>query len=133
MAVGGVVAASATSSEQPDAARGKPNARLGDCPRHPTALPPSAVGDAAQDALAEVPTLYDGINTRGAIVTVAARASSAGVRGRQVQHQCGKRTQARTVVVALAFPRMRPSASLSQGTIFVSLLGGRYRAWEVAH
>jgi hypothetical protein len=37
------------------------------------------------------------------------------------------------VVVDLEFPRMLPSTSLSQGTVFISRVGRRYRVWEVAH
>jgi hypothetical protein len=41
--------------------------------------------------------------------------------------------QRRTVVVDLEFPRLLPSASLSQGTAFVSRQGRSYRVWKVAH
>ena len=37
----------------------------------------------------------------------------------------------RTVVVDLLFPRMLPSASLSQGMALVSLFNTGYRAWAV--
>jgi hypothetical protein len=37
------------------------------------------------------------------------------------------------VVVELLFPRMLPSASLSESTLFVARERGAYRVWEVAH
>jgi hypothetical protein len=48
--------------------------------------------------------------------------------------RCGRRAFDRTVVVNLRFPEPGfGSASLSQGTVFVSLLPARYHVWEVAH
>ena len=38
---------------------------------------------------------------------------------------CGSRVRNRTVVVDLLFPKMLPSASLSQGVVFVSLFPHR--------
>ncbi len=38
----------------------------------------------------------------------------------------------RTVAVDLLFPKMLPSASLSQGHGLLSLSGTGYRVWEVA-
>jgi hypothetical protein len=103
------------------------------CPRRAARLPRDAVARAALAALAEAPRLYRGIDTRGARLVAAALATNAGVRGEQVRRACGTDTQRRSVVVDLVFPRMRPSASLSQGTMFVSLIGGRYRVWDIAH
>jgi hypothetical protein len=107
--------------------------RQATCPRSAARLPADAVARAALAALAEAPRLYRGTDTRGARLVGAALATSAGTRGEQVRRTCGMRTQRRSVVVELLFPRMRPSASLSQGTVFVSLIRGRYRVWEVAH
>jgi hypothetical protein len=46
-----------------------------------------------------------------------------------VRRECGRRVQRQTAVVEHEFPRMLPSASLSDGAVF----GPRYRVWEVAH
>jgi hypothetical protein len=105
----------------------------GKCPRRAARLPPGAVARAALAALAEAPRIYRGIDTRGARLVGSVLATGAGIRGQQVRRTCGTRTERRSIVVELLFPRMRPSASLSQGTVFVSLIRGRYRVWEVAH
>jgi hypothetical protein len=55
------------------------------------------------------------------------------VRGQEVKRQCGPAAFRRTIVVGLLFPKELPSASLSQGTVFVSLLPTGYGVWEVAH
>ena len=39
----------------------------------------------------------------------------------------------RTVVVDLLFPKMLPSASLSEAVVLVSRFRTGYRVWEVAH
>ncbi len=67
------------------------------------------------------------------MVVRSALAPYAGPRGDEVTVQCGTRVSRRTVVVDLLFPKMLPSASLSQGTVFVSLSGTGYRVWQVAH
>jgi hypothetical protein len=41
--------------------------------------------------------------------------------------------RSRTVVVDLLFPKMLPSASLSEGAVFVSLFRTGYQVWDVAH
>jgi hypothetical protein len=106
------------------------------CPQRARALPPNALAGAVRAALRDAPSLYGGpggIDTRDARATRAALARFAGARGRQVRRECGQRVQRRTVVVELQFPRMLPSASLSQGTVFIARVGRRYRVWEVAH
>jgi hypothetical protein len=106
------------------------------CPQGARPLPPDALAGAVRVALREAPSLYGGaggIDTRDMRATRAALARAAGARGSQVRRECGKRVQRRTVVVELEFPRMLPSASLSQGTVFISRVERRYRVWEVAH
>jgi hypothetical protein len=106
------------------------------CPRRAAgalALPMKARRQAARAALAAAPSLYRGLNVRGARVVWARFASKAGRRGAEVAFQCGRAVQARTVVVALQFPRELPSSSLSQGVVFVSRFSRGYRVWEVAH
>ena len=61
----------------------------------------------------------------------AKRASAAGPRGAQVGRQCGAKAKARTVVVELRFPRMAPSASLSEGVVDVARFAGGYHVWAV--
>jgi len=46
---------------------------------------------------------------------------------------CSSRVRNRTVVVDLLFPKMLPSASLSEGMVFVSLFRAGYPVWDVAH
>jgi hypothetical protein len=46
---------------------------------------------------------------------------------------CGATVARRTVVVQLLFPWLLPSASLSQGVVFVGRFHGGYRVWFVAH
>lgn len=54
-------------------------------------------------------------------------------RGKQVSFECGKTIQAKTVVVELRFPKDLPSASLSEGVVFVSRFKSGYQVWGVAH
>jgi adenylyl- and sulfurtransferase ThiI len=104
------------------------------CPATARALPADAVARAADQALVEAAAVYRGTDTRGTFVVDAVRASEElGPRESEVRQQCGGRIARRTVVVDLTFPRMQPSASLSQGTVFISLFPHGYRVWEVAH
>ena len=132
-AAGGVVSALAFAPPATQAARPQPAAAavLGRCPRHPLPLPPEAVARAADQARIQAPFLYRGSGP--AVVVRSALAPHAGARGDEVSAQCGTRVFRRTVVVDLLFPKMLPSASLSQGTVFVSRSGAGYQVWEVAH
>jgi hypothetical protein len=103
------------------------------CPAGIRPLPANGVQGAADQALAQAATLYRGISTRGAEVMAADRSAFAGVRGTEVSHLCGTRVAARTVVVQMLFPRMLPSASLSQAVVFVGRFAHGYRVWYVAH
>jgi hypothetical protein len=103
------------------------------CPLHPQVLPGNAIAGATELALSRASALYPDLDTRGAVATSAARAAYAGVRGAQVVRECGDRVGDRTVVVQMLFPRMLPSASLSQSTVFVDRENGAYRVWEIAH
>jgi hypothetical protein len=102
------------------------------CPENALALPGEAVACAADQARIEAPALYEGIDARGVTVTAAYWATY-GLRGAQVEVECGSSTVRKSVVVELFFPKMLPSASLSQGTVFVSRFPDGYRVWEVAH
>jgi hypothetical protein len=106
------------------------------CPkRAKVALPLSAnaTKKAGQAALAAAPERYRGLDVKGATVAWSKVATAAGPRGGEVAFQCGKKIQARTIVVELRFPKERPSASLSEGVVFVSRFTGGYQVWEVAH
>ena len=103
------------------------------CPAGILPLPADGVQRAADRALAEAAKLYPGVDTRGAEVMAADRSGLAGVRGRQVRTLCGTKVAARTVVVQMLFPRMLPSASLSQSVVFVGRFAHGYKVWYVAH
>jgi hypothetical protein len=106
------------------------------CPkRAKAALPLSAhaTKKAAQAALVAAPRLYKELNVKGATVVWSKIANAAGPRGGEVAFQCGKTIQARTIVVELRFPKELPSASLSEGVVFVSRFKSGYQVWEVAH
>lgn len=133
-AAGGLVSALAFAPPATRAAQPQPAAAaagLGRCPTHPLPLPPEAVARGADQARIQAPVLYRGSGP--AVVVRSALAPYAGPRGDEVNAQCGARVFRRTVVVDLFFPKMLPSASLSQGTVFVSLSGTGYQVWEVAH
>ena len=105
-------------------------ARRPGCPRDALRLPRDAVAKAADAAL------HAGGHPPSTVIEASALATSAaaGTRGSEVLVQCGTATARRTVVVDLFYPSMLPSASLSQGTVFVSYFPSRgYRIWEVAH
>ena len=101
------------------------------CPAGAKGLPAAAVARAADRALVETPQLYPGLGA--AVVTQSALAPYADARGSEVRRQCGQRAFHRTVVVELLFPKELPSASLSQGVVFVSRFATGYRVWEMAH
>jgi hypothetical protein len=124
VAVAVVVAALAGSSR---AATGP------DCPVGALVLPANATASAARAALAGAAHKYPGLNTAGAKVVSAKPATAAGPRGVQVGRECGAKARARTVVVELRFPRMAPSASLSQGVVDVSRFKTGYQVWAVVH
>jgi hypothetical protein len=130
-----VVVSSATvaAASRDGAASGPVAHTAATCPENAHRLPANAVAGATNRALRAAPRLYGGLDIRGRFVTAAARAPFAGVRGTQIRRECGRRVWRRSVVVELQFPRMLPSASLSQGTVFVALVRDRYRVWEVAH
>ena len=103
------------------------------CPAGALALPGDGAARAAKAALAAAASDYPTLNTTGAKVVSAKRASAAGPRGVAVRRECGARGEARTVVVELRFPRMAPSASLSEGVVDVSRFTKGYRVWAVVH
>jgi len=105
----------------------------GRCPTAALGLPADGVIGAARRALAEAARDYRGLRTAGAEVMSADRAGFAGPRGSEVVRQCGLEAGDRTVVVQLLFPRMLPSASLSEAVVAVSRFARGYRVWEILH
>ena len=101
------------------------------CPVGALVLPASGIEQAAKAAARVAATTYPGLNTQGATVISAKRATSAGPRSAEVGRQCGALARARTVIVEMRFPRMLPSASLSEGVVDVSRFEGGYRVWAV--
>jgi hypothetical protein len=105
----------------------------GHCPKKALRLPGAGVARAAVQALTSAAADYQGVDTRGARAEAADRSAFAGPRGGEVRGQCGAGVARRTVVVQMLFPRMLPSASLSEGVVFVARFPRGYRVWEVAH
>jgi hypothetical protein len=127
-----VMAAALVSALAAGTAAGSSTAN-GVCPAGALQLPKDAVARASRTALASAAKEYRGLKTAGAKVTSGRRATAAGPRGEQVGRDCGAKARARTVVVELQFPRMEPSASLSEGVVDVSRFPGGYRVWRVVH
>jgi hypothetical protein len=137
VALGTVLTASAASANTHTQPRHTPAvSTASNCPagaRGILPLQPNGVQRAADRALAEAARLYPDLNTKGAEVMFSARSQFAGARGSEVRHLCGKTVAARTVVVQMLFPRMLPSASLSQADVFAGRFGNGYRVWYIAH
>jgi hypothetical protein len=103
------------------------------CPTGALVLPADGASRAARTAVASARTSFPTLNTSGTRVVWAKRATVAGPRGAQVGLECGAKARARTVVVELRFPRMAPSASLSEGIVDVARFATGYRVWRVVH
>jgi hypothetical protein len=98
--------------------------------RGPLRLGLDAPAPATEAARTAAPNIYGVERVRA---DVAARATHDRERGRQVKTMCGRFLYRRTVVVYMTFPELLPSASLSQGIVFVSRFEDGYRVWFVAH
>jgi hypothetical protein len=111
------------------------NASEGRCPPEQSQpLDSDALDPAGQAALRQAPVLYPATDLRGMRVTRAIRATADDPGpGGYARLKCGRGGQARTVVIYLEFPAMRPSASLSQGRVLVSRFEGAYRTWALLH
>jgi hypothetical protein len=131
LVLGGVVGTGALASSASHARLPGASTALGQCPTHPLSLTAEAVARAADQARIQAPFLYKGMGP--VVVVQSRRAAWAGARGAEVKAQCGVNAFRRTVVVDLLFPKMLPSASLSEGTVFVSRSPTGYRVWERAH
>ncbi|HEV2815510.1 MAG TPA: hypothetical protein VGW10_19790 [Solirubrobacteraceae bacterium] len=128
LAAGSGIAVAGGGSSEPGA-RGNDNPR---CPRDAQRLPPDALAGATHAALAHARERFGAKHAPDIRAVAAALGPNAG-RGGQVRYECGRRIQRRTVVVDLLYAQFLPSASLSQGTLAVSLIDGRYRVWLILH
>lgn len=127
------LAVSSARSGVAHAASPLPGAVQGACPRlKPEALPGDALIGATGAALHQARSLYRDLNLTGMRATEAVLAPFNSARGGYAR-KCGHAVYARTVVVELEFPAMKPSASLSQGVVLVSRFAGRYRVWALLH
>ena len=104
---------------------------LGRCPRGVLPLPAEAVARAADQARIQAPALYKGFGP--AVVELAWLAKFKLNVWAAAPFNCGSLVRNRTVVVDLLFPKMLPSASLSEGVVFVSRFRTGYRVWQAAH
>ena len=104
------------------------------CPTaEPDELPPNALAGATNAALAYFERIED---VEGQYAVSANRS----LEGEFFWHNCSelsperaKLLQRHTVVVSLQWPKMSPSASLSQHTVFVANFEGEYRVWWMFH
>ena len=118
---------------------------LRSCPKaEPEELPPDALAGATEAALAQVPSVFGDVKTtEGAYAVAAYRMKGGsgpfGPRPGIVQDMCRERPQyaerllERSVEVDLIFPKLLPSASLSQHTVFVARFQGDYWVYGVGH
>ena len=115
------------------AGRPLPEAAKGPCPRlHPERLPSDALAGATRAALDEARALYPDLNLTEMRATEAILATKDTNRGGYAA-KCGRATQARTVIVYLEFPRMKPSTSLSEGVVLLSRFSNWFRVWAQLH
>jgi hypothetical protein len=118
---------------------------LRSCPKaEPEELPPDALAGATEAALDQVPSVFGDVKTtEGAYAVAAYRMEGGsgpfGPRPGIVRDMCrerpqyGERLLERSVEVDLIFPKLQPSASLSQHTVFVARFQGYYRVYGVGH
>lgn len=140
--VAAALIAPASAQERGDSARVDQrvplaSAAAGGCPRAtPEVLPTNALAGATEAALAEAPRLYENMNSKGRYAEAAYRGMAAPV-NRFYRSVCpgredhGRRLQRRSVQVNMIFPKLLPSASLSQHWVFVARFDGEYRVWGV--
>jgi hypothetical protein len=118
---------------------------LRSCPKaEPEELPPNALAGATEAALEQVPSVFGNVKTtEGAYAVAAYRMKGGsgpfGPRPGIVRDMCrerpqyGERLLERSVEVDLIFPKLQPSASLSQHTVFVARFQGDYWEYGVGH
>jgi hypothetical protein len=89
------------------------------------------VARAADQARRQAPALYKGFGP--AVVELSWLAKLRLNVWASTPFDCNSQVRNRTVVVDLLFPRMLPSASLSEGVVLVSRFRAGYQVWAVAH
>ncbi|HZC70733.1 MAG TPA: hypothetical protein VE442_08570 [Jatrophihabitans sp.] len=132
---GGLMVASAapgpaTSTARP-ATTVASSVTLGQCPTKALPLTAESVARAADQARIEAPALYKGFGR--AVVELTWRARFRLNVWASTPFHCSAKARHRTVVVDLLFPKMRPSASLSEAVVFVSRFPSGYRVWATGH
>jgi hypothetical protein len=102
----------------------------GTCPKvEPEKLPPDALAGATEAALDQVPSVFGDVEAnKGAYAVTASRGGDHMI---TKGFGCSKLLRSRSVTVNLIFPKMLPSASLSQHTVFVAKFEGNYWVWGV--
>jgi hypothetical protein len=128
--VGVAVSPPVATMASPPSARTSTAASHG-CPTKALPLTGASVARAAHEARAEAPSLYNGFGP--AVVELAWRAKFRLDVWASTPFSCSDTLRRRTVVVDLLFPKMLPSASLSEGVVLVSRFRSGYRVWEVGH
>jgi hypothetical protein len=131
---GGLASTLAFGPSATRAAAAQPGASqvvLGRCPKDALPLPADAVARAADQARVQAPFLYP--RSGQAVVELAWLAKFKLNVWAAAPFNCSSWVRNRTVVVDLLFPTMLPSASLSEGVVFVSLFRTGYQVWDVAH
>jgi hypothetical protein len=115
------------------------------CPKaEPQELPPDALAGATEAALDQLPSVFgDAKTTEGAYALAAYRmkggSGPSGPRPGMVEDMCRERPHyaerllERSVEVDLISPKLLPSASLSQHTVFVARFQGNYWVYGVGH
>jgi hypothetical protein len=134
LVVGGLVSMLAFKPSPTRAAATQPvasQAVTGHCPREVLPLPADAIARAADQARIQASFLYP--RSGPAVVELAWLAKFRLNVWASTQLPCGSLVRSRTVVVDLLFPKMLPSASLSEGVALVSLFRTGYRVWAVDH
>jgi hypothetical protein len=142
-------AGSASSDSKPSHHTATTSRSLGidlrSCPKaKPEELPPDALAGATEAALDQVPSIFGDVKaTEGAYAVAAYRMKGGsgpfGPRPGIVREMCrerpqyGERLLERSVEVDLIFPKLQPSASLSQSTVFVARFQGDYRVYGAGH
>lgn len=136
--IGGLTLASCQGSDAPEARGHLASGRSGpspDCPRHEALLPGGDARQAAIEAARRaIPRFYTHLDTRRYTVerSYPADAQRAGFAAIP-SGMCGEQVGGRTWVVELHFPEMEPSASLSNGQLFVSRFRDGWWAWFAYH
>lgn len=106
------------------------------CPRGALAVRARDLDGARKAVLLAVPRLYRQeklVDVRGARARAARLGAAEWTRGGLARSTCGAEVARRTIAVAVGFPRVTWSASLSSATFFVSRVADGWVIWHQAH